>query len=85
MNLLDPLDLRSHRARNRIVFGPHETNLARRRSLSDRHVAYYRRRAAGGAGLIVVEETSVHDSDWPYERSPLAADAPQGWNAIAEA
>ena len=71
VSLLDPLDLGSRRARNRIVFGPHETNLGRRRALSDRHVAYYRRRAVGGAGVIVVEEASVHRSDWPYERSPL--------------
>ncbi len=85
MRLLDPLDLGSRRARNRILFGPHETNLARRRALSDRHVAYYRRRAAGGAGTIVVEEVAVHVSDWPYERSPLASDAPTGWSAIAEA
>jgi 2,4-dienoyl-CoA reductase (NADPH2) len=85
VTLLDPLELGSRRARNRIVFGPHETNLARRRALSDRHVAYYRRRAAGGAGTIVVEEAAVHESDWPYERSPLAADAPDGWRAIAGA
>jgi mycofactocin system FadH/OYE family oxidoreductase 1 len=85
VSLLDPLDLGSRRARNRIVFGPHETNLGRRRALSDRHVAYYRRRALGGAGIVVVEETSVHESDWPYERSPLAHDAPPGWQAIADA
>jgi len=85
VRLLDPIDIGSRRARNRIVFGPHETNLARRRQLSERHVAYYRRRAAGGAGTIVVEEASVHESDWPYERSPLASDAPDGWRAIADA
>src|SRR5436190_5229367 len=85
VKLLDPLELGSRRARNRIVFGPHETNLARRRAVSDRHVAYYRRRAAGGAGVIVVEEASVHPSDWPYERCPLAADAPPGWTAIVGA
>src|SRR5689334_4842485 len=84
-SLLAPLALGSRTARNRVVFGPHETNLARRRALSDRHVAYYRRRAAGGAGVIVVEEAAVHESDWPYERSPLAADAGPGWRAIAEA
>ena len=67
------------------MFGPHETNLAHGRALSDRHVAYYERRAAGGAGVIVVEEASVHGSDWPYERAPLAADAGPGWSAIAAA
>jgi 2,4-dienoyl-CoA reductase (NADPH2) len=83
--LLEPLRLGSRTARNRVVFGPHETNLGRGRSLSERHVEYYRRRAAGGAGVIVIEEASVHPSDWPYERCPLATDCGPGWQAIAEA
>ena len=85
MRLLEPLVLGTRTARNRIVFGPHETNLARGRAVSDRHVAYYRRRAAGGAGVIVVEEAAVHPTDWPYERSPLAADCAEGWEAVARA
>jgi 2,4-dienoyl-CoA reductase (NADPH2) len=51
--------------------------------LSDRHVYY--RAAAGGVGTVVVEEASVHGSDWPYERAPLAALAAPGWAAIASA
>ena len=51
----------------------------------DRHVAYYERRAAGGAGVVVTEEASVHASDWPYERCPLAADCGPGWAAVAAA
>ena len=39
MNLLEPLSLGSARAPSRVMFGPHETNLARRRAFSDRHVA----------------------------------------------
>ena len=83
--LLDPLPLGPKVARNRVVFGPHETNLARRRAVSERHVAYYRRRALGGAGVVVVEEASVHPGDWPYERCPLAADSGPGWAAVAAA
>ena len=67
------------------MFGPHETNLGRDRALTERHTAYYARRALGGAGIIVVEEASVHDSDWPYERAPLAERCASGWNAIGEA
>ncbi len=67
------------------MFGPHTTNLGVRRALSPRHVAYYERRAIGGAGVIVVEEASVHESDWPYERAPLAADCGPGWRSIADA
>lgn len=81
--LLQPWRIGSVDAPCRVVFGPHETNLGRRRALSDRHVAYYGRRAAGGAGVIVVEEASVHPSDWPYERAPLAEDCSAGWAEIA--
>jgi 2,4-dienoyl-CoA reductase (NADPH2) len=55
------------------------------RAFSPRHVAYYQRRAAGGAGLIVTETASVHPSDWPYERAPLASAAAEGWRQIAAA
>ncbi|MFJ3309343.1 FAD-dependent oxidoreductase [Streptomyces sp. NPDC086549] len=85
MRLTEPVALGPRTAPSRVVFGPHETNLARRRELSDRHVAYYARRAAGGAGLIVTETASVHPSDWPYERAPLAADCGPGWAAAKAA
>ena len=69
-------------APSRVMFGPHETNLGHARKFSHRHVAYYARRAAGGAGIIVTEEASVHASDWPYERAPLASACGPGWAAI---
>ena len=84
VNLLEPLVIGTHEAPSRVVLGPHETNLGERRAISERHVAYYRRRAAGGAGVVTVEEASVHDSDWPYERAPLAADCSPGWAAVAD-
>ncbi len=68
------------------MFGPHVTNLgADDRSLTDRHVAYYARRAAGGCGTVVIEGASVHGSDWPYERAPLAEQCLAGWRAVVEA
>ncbi|MDS1270927.1 FAD-dependent oxidoreductase [Lipingzhangella sp. LS1_29] len=74
-------------APNRLLFGPHRTNLgsAEGRGLSAEHVAYYHRRAAGGAGVVVTETASVHPEDWPYAQAPLASACPQGWSAIAEA
>jgi mycofactocin system FadH/OYE family oxidoreductase 1 len=84
-SLLEALAVGPRTARNRVVFGPHETNLGRGRAISDRHVAYYRRRAAGGAGIVVTEEASVHPSDWPMERSPLAQDCGPGWARVADA
>jgi 2,4-dienoyl-CoA reductase (NADPH2) len=83
VHLLAPLDLRGRTAPNRILFGPHETNLGHDRALSARHLAYYGRRMAGGVGTLVVEEASVHESDWPYERCPLAAACGPGWSELA--
>ena len=83
--LLDPVSLAGRVAPSRVLFGPHETNLGRERALSDGHLAYYRRRAAGGAGVIVTETASVHPLDWPYERAPLAADCGPGWRQISAA
>ncbi|WP_448615108.1 mycofactocin system FadH/OYE family oxidoreductase 1 [Modestobacter sp. URMC 112] len=85
MRLTDPLPLAGRTAPSRVVFGPHETNLGHRREFSSRHVAYYARRAAGGAGVVVTETASVHGSDWPYERAPLAADCGPGWAATVAA
>ncbi len=85
VKLLDPLVIGAHVAPSRVVLGPHETNLGDRRAISERHVAYYRRRAAGGAGIVVIEEASVHGSDWPYERAPLASECGPGWAAVATA
>ena len=68
-----------------MLFGPHETNLGRGRAISERHVAYYARRAAGGCGVVVTETASVHVSDHPYERAPLAADCGPGWADVVAA
>ena len=86
MNLTEPVTLgKRASAPSRVMFGPHETNLGRRRGISARHVAYYGRRAAGGCGVIVTEIASVHPSDWPYERAPLAADCGPGWSQAVAA
>lgn len=83
--LLDPVAIGPLTAPSRVLFGPHETNLGDGRSFSDRHVAYYARRAAGGAGVLVTETASVTPDDWPYERAPLASAAAPGWEAVATA
>lgn len=85
MKLVEPIEIGPLTAPSRVVFGTHETNLGYDRSLSERHVAYYARRAAGGVGVVCVEEASVHESDWPYERAPLARSCGTGWGDIAAA
>ena len=86
MQLLSPITVASRTAPNRVMFGPHVTNLgADDRSIPARQVAYYERRARGGCGTIVVEGASVHASDWPYERAPLAERCGPGWADIVAA
>src|SRR4029079_15671693 len=86
MRLLEPLRLGSLEAPNRGMFGPHVTNLGDDdRLFTSRHTAYYARRSSGGCGIIVTEGASVHDSDWPYERAPLASRCGPGWSELADA
>ena len=51
-----------------MVFAAHLTNYARDGLPTEQHAAYYARRAAGGAGLIITEEHSTHPADQPYEK-----------------
>jgi 2,4-dienoyl-CoA reductase (NADPH2) len=84
MRVLEPLSLGARSAANRIMFGPHVTNLADEdRALPDRWVRYHAARAEGGCGIVVAEGASVHDSDWPYERAPLASRCGTGWSRLA--
>ena len=84
MRLLEPLRLGARTAPNRVMFGPHVTNLADdNRALPERWVRYHATRAEGGCGIVVAEGASVHDSDWPYERSPLASRCAEGWSKLA--
>ncbi|HXW35170.1 MAG TPA: mycofactocin system FadH/OYE family oxidoreductase 2 [Acidimicrobiales bacterium] len=66
--LFSPLRLGPVTVPNRIVFSAHLTNYAEDGLPSHQHAAYYAARAAGGAGLVITEEHSVHRTDWPYEK-----------------
>jgi len=66
--LFSPMRIGPVVVRNRIVFSAHLTNYAEDGLPTEQHAAYYRARAAGGAGLIVTEEHSTHPTDWPYEK-----------------
>src|SRR3954471_12989930 len=58
--LLEPFALRHLRLRNRVMMTAHVTNMAPLHRPTDQHVAYYRDRARGGIGLIVMGFPSVH-------------------------
>ncbi len=85
--LFAPLRLGSRTMPNRFVFAAHQTNLATRHRFTERHAAYYEARAAGGVGLIVLEGSVVHPSDWPYEYAVFGHDAAvvDGYRRVADA
>ena len=74
--LYKKINLGRARLPNRVCFMAHRTNFGAQGRLSDRHVAYYRRRAQGGCGLIIVGELSVSPNDRPYE-STIAVHQPR--------
>lgn len=55
--------------RNRIVFCAHLTNYAEDGLPTAQHTAYYAARAAGGAGLVIIEEQGCDPHDRPYEKT----------------
>lgn len=59
-HLFQPLHIRGATLRNRIMSTGHETAMADATGISEQMIAYHRARAAGGAGLIVVEVASIH-------------------------
>ena len=60
-HLFTPLKLRHVTLRNRLTFGPHLANMSHEGLPGARHLAYYRERARGGVGLIVMEGQSVEE------------------------
>ena len=62
-NLLKPIKIKSLELKNRVVMPPMGTSLGNPDgTVSDANVAYIKRRAQGGAGLIITEITAVHPS-----------------------
>ena len=58
--LFSPFQIKSMHLKNRVVMSPMGSNLALcSGEISDEHIEYYRLRAAGGVGLIIVENMCV--------------------------
>jgi 2,4-dienoyl-CoA reductase-like NADH-dependent reductase (Old Yellow Enzyme family)/thioredoxin reductase len=55
-----PVSLRHRTLTSRITFGAHTANMSQDGLPGERHAAYYRERAIGGAAMIVVEPVPVH-------------------------
>jgi 2,4-dienoyl-CoA reductase-like NADH-dependent reductase (Old Yellow Enzyme family) len=59
-NVFSPVTLGHRTLRSRITFGAHTANMAEQGLPGARHIGYYRERALGGAGMIVVEPVPTH-------------------------
>ena len=86
-HLFSPITIRGVTLRNRIMSTGHETGIVGPTGINDALVAYHRARAAGGAGLIVIEVASVHPSA-TFVRNSIelySDDAIPGYRRLAEA
>jgi 2,4-dienoyl-CoA reductase (NADPH2) len=77
-HLFAPFAIRDLRFKNRIVMAPMESHLGNADgSVSREAIAYYRERALGGAGLVVVEYTCVDGQEGFSSMAPqLRLDSP---------
>ncbi len=87
-HLFSPLNIRGHRLKNRIFSTGHMTVMLDKSSYpSDRMAAYHQARAAGGAGLVIVEAARVHSSGIGSRPAIIAYDdgCIAGYSRIADA
>ncbi|MFW5835183.1 MAG: FAD-dependent oxidoreductase [Pseudomonadota bacterium] len=61
-NVFRPLRIGATTVRNRVFVPAHTTNFGADNRPTERHLAYHRERARGGAGLIIFEGVRVHPS-----------------------
>ncbi|MEM6775569.1 MAG: NADH:flavin oxidoreductase [Pseudomonadota bacterium] len=86
--LFSPFSLRSLELPNRIVMAPMTRNMSPQNIPNEHSVEYYRRRAAGGTGLIFTEGTCVnHIAANGYPDVPYfwGEERLAGWRKVAEA
>jgi 2,4-dienoyl-CoA reductase-like NADH-dependent reductase (Old Yellow Enzyme family) len=86
--LFRPFELGPLKLKNRIVMAPMTRNFSPGNVPNDNVVAYYRRRAAGGTGLIITEGTCIdHIAASGYPDVPYfhGATALAGWQRVVDA
>ncbi|MGE4095548.1 MAG: FAD-dependent oxidoreductase [Candidatus Binatia bacterium] len=67
-----PLTIGSTTVKHRIMVTGHTQLYGQNELISDRHIAYYRERARGGAALLVLEQQAVHPSGMNYHAGCIA-------------
>ena len=85
-HLFEPITLGSTTIRNRIVSSGHDTVLDDHGHIGDDLVAYHEARAKGGAGLIVLQVSGVHETARYTSHVLMATDESSvpGYQAVAE-
>lgn len=86
--LFQPFDLGPLHLDNRIVMAPMTRSYSPGNVPNPKNIEYYRRRAAGGVGLIITEGTCVgHKAASGYPNVPFfyGEEALEGWRKVAEA
>ena len=86
--LLSPINVGGLELNNRVVMAPMTRNQSPENIPTDANVEYYRKRAAGGVGLIVTEGTCVdHIAASGYPGVPYihGDDRLAGWKRVVEA
>ena len=73
-HVLSPLPVGPVTLKNRILSSAHLTHFARGHLPTDRHVYYYREKARGGLGLIVMEASAVHPTSAQFPTVSFAFD-----------
>ncbi len=73
-HILSPLEVGPVTLKNRIVSSAHLTHFARDHLPSDQHLHYYREKARGGLGLIVMEASAVHPTSAQFPTVIFAFD-----------
>jgi len=86
--LFQPFESEKLQLKNRIVMAPMTRNFSPGNVPSDKTVEYYRRRAAGGTGLIITEGTCIdHIAASGYPDVPYfhGEERLSGWKKVVEA
>jgi len=71
-HIWQPLDIGPVRVDHRVMATGHTQLYGVDELISDRHVAYYRERAMGGASMLILEQQAAHPSGMNYDQGCVA-------------
>lgn len=86
--LFEPFELKSLKMNSRVVMAPMTRSFSPGNVPNEKNVAYYRRRAAGGVGLIVTEGVEIDHpgaSGFPDVPKIFGDEAMAGWRKVVDA